>query len=184
MSLRGQTKAAVTAGALERLLVVASGPVNLALSASIVEGILPLEEAGTQDVATVRGITYRVTPIADRWGWAPFPVTPKTQLLLCGNRGQHRGFTVDLVLGLTEVDLQQIRPMPPHFACEERAWFKGFFLFRDTIALWVDPDWLLTPDKGAGPAESLGDTTTFVTESHSSTGGVIELEVIDAERTE
>jgi len=149
MSLLGQSKAAAAGGAFERLLVVASGPVKLALSAPIVHGMLPLGEAGIKDVATVRGITYRVTPLAGRWDGTPSPATPKTLLLLCEYRGQHRGFTVDQVLGLIEVAPRQLRPLPSHFACEERTWFNGFFLFRGTIALWVNPDWLLAPPKAA-----------------------------------
>ena len=184
MSLRGQSKAAATVGALEHLLVVASGPVNLALAARVVEGILPLEEAGAKDVATVRGVTYRVAPLAGRWGETPSPVTPNTQLLLCGNRGQHRGFTVDQVLGLTEVDPRQIQPLPPHFACEERTWFKGLFRFRDTVALLVNPDWLLASDKDAGTGERVVDTAKLITEGPRPTGNVRQLEVVDAEGTE
>jgi hypothetical protein len=170
MSLQGQTKAAAASGAFERLLVVTSGPVKLALSAPIFEGMLPLGKAGTKDIVTVRGITY--------------PATPKTLLLLCGYRGQHRGFTVDRVLGLTEVAPRQIRPLPPHFACEERTWFNGFFLFRDTIALLVNPDWLLAPGKDADAAESFGDTASCLTEDPCLTGDILELEIIDAERAE
>lgn len=184
MSLHGQSKTAAAGGACERLLVVASGPVKLALSAPVFEGMLPLWKAGTRDVVTVRGITYRVTPLAGRWDGTPSPTTPKTLLLLCGYRGQHRGFTVDRVLGLIEVNPRQIRPLPPHFACEERTWFNGFFLFRDTIALWVNPDWLLPPGKDADAAESFMDTATCITEAPCLTEDVIELEIIDAERAE
>src|SRR5438128_1026788 len=71
MSLHGQSKAAAAGGAFERLLVVASGPVKLALPAPIVQGMLPLGEAGIKDVTTVRGITYRVTSLAGRWEGMP-----------------------------------------------------------------------------------------------------------------
>ena len=91
------------------------------LSAPIFEGMLPRWKAGTRDVVTVRGITYRVTPLAGRWDGTPSPTTPKTLLLLCGYRGQHRGFTVDHVLGLTEVAPRRIRSLPPHFAWLQEA---------------------------------------------------------------
>ncbi|HZC68681.1 MAG TPA: chemotaxis protein CheW, partial [Nitrospirales bacterium] len=118
------------------------------------------------------------------WGGTPSPAMPTTQLLLCGNRWRHCGFTVDQVLGLIEVDPWQIRPLPPHFTWEERTWFNGFFLFRDTLALWVNPDWLLAPGKGADATESFVDTATFITEGPCLTGDVIELEVMDVERAE
>src|SRR5216117_4050976 len=175
MSLLGQSKAAAAGGEFERLLVVASGPVKLALPAPIVQGMLPLGEAGIKDI---------VTPLAGRWNKTPSPVMPKTLLLLCEYHGQHRGFTVDKVLGLIEVAPRQIRLLPSHFACEERTWFNGFFLFRGTIALWVNPDWLLAPSKGADAAENLEDTAPCITDGPCLTGDIIELEVIDAERAE
>ncbi len=184
MSLHGQSKAAPAGGTFERLLVFASGAVKLALSAPLVEGMLPLGEAGIKDVVNVRGITYRVTPLAGRWEGMPSPATPKTLLLMCGYRGQHYGFTVDQVLGLAEVAPQQVRPLPPHFVCEERTWFNGFFLFRGTIALWVNPDWLLAPGKYADAADCFGDTASCLTEDPCLTGDILELEIIDAERAE
>jgi chemotaxis signal transduction protein len=184
MSLHGQSKAAPAGETFERLLVFASGAVKLALSAPLVEGMLPLGEAGIKDVVNVRGITYRVTPLAGRWEGMPSPATPKTLLLMCGYRGQHYGFTVDQVLGLAEVAPQQVRPLPPHFVCEERTWFNGFFLFRGTIALWVNPDWLLAPGKSAAGAENLEDTALGDNDGPCLTGDIIELEVIDAERAE
>jgi len=52
------------------------------------------------------------------------------------------------------------------------------------IALWVNPDWLLAPGKGADAAESVVDTAPCITEGPCLAGDVIELEVIDAERAE
>src|SRR5437879_13586368 len=176
MSLQGQSKAAAAGGVCERLLVGASGPVRLALSAPIFEGMLPRWKAGTRDVVTVRGITYRVTPLAGRWDGTPSPTTPKTLLLLCGYRGQHRGFTVDHVLGLSEVVPQRIRSLPPHFVCEERTWFNGFFLFRDTIVLWVNPVWLIAPGKGADEAESFVERMPCLPEDMSATEVLIVLD--------
>ena len=68
MSLRGQTKSVAGAGATERVLVVTSGPINLAISATAVEGILPPEEAGVADPVTLREITYPITDLARRLG--------------------------------------------------------------------------------------------------------------------
>ncbi len=66
MSLRGQAKPTAGAGATERMLVVASGPITLAISATAVEGILPPEEVGTAETVTTRGITYSLADLARR----------------------------------------------------------------------------------------------------------------------
>src|SRR5207247_9677970 len=119
MSLLGQSKAAAVDGEFERLLVVASGPVKLALPAPIVQGMLPLGEAGIKDIVTVRGNTYRVTPLAGRWNETPSPVMPETLLLLCEYHGQDRGFTADKVLVLIEVAPGRIRALPSDLALED-----------------------------------------------------------------
>ncbi|MDO8546254.1 MAG: chemotaxis protein CheW [Nitrospirales bacterium] len=184
MSLRGQTKFVAGAGVTERMLVVTSGPINLAISATVVEGILPPEEAGMAGPVTVREITYPITDLARKLGNAPAAMTHDTRIILCGSRGFHRGFRVDQVLGLTEVEIRHLRTLPPHFAAEERTWFKGYFLYHEGIALWANPDWLVGDDPaGQSPEPLVG--TTRVMETHASRPGeVIELEVVNAERTE
>jgi hypothetical protein len=62
---------------------------------------------------------------------------------------------VDQVQGLMEVEAQHVRPLPPHFRRDERKWFAGFFLFQTTVALVVDPEWLLTQE---APVEVSTDT--------------------------
>lgn len=182
MSLRGQTKSVAGAGATERMLVVTSGPVNLAISAMAVEGILPPEDAGVKGPVTVREITYPITNLAQRLGHASAAGTTDPRIILCGSRGCHRGFRVDQVLGLTEVEIRHLRPLPPHFSGAERTWFKGYFLYHEGIALWADPDWLVGPDPGGESPEPLAGTTRFAAEQTRQSGEIIELEVVDAER--
>jgi hypothetical protein len=62
---------------------------------------------------------------------------------MCGAQETLRAFIVDEVCGLTDVPATAIRSLPPHFAGPERGWFSGLFLFRDAVALVVQPSWLL-----------------------------------------
>lgn len=183
MSLRGQTKFVTGAGVTERMLVVTSGPINLAISATVVEGILPPEEAGQAGPVTVREITYPVTDLARKLGNAPTAMTHDTRIILCGSRGFHRGFRTDQVLGLTEVEIRHLRPLPPHFAAAERTWFKGYFLYHEGIALWANPDWLVGDDPAGQSPEPLVGATRVVEAHASRPGEVIEVEVVNAERT-
>lgn len=183
MSLRGQTKFVAGAGVTERMLVVTSGPTNLAISATAVEGILPPEEAGSAGTVTVHEITYPVTDLARRLGYAPAASAHDPRVILCGSRGCHRGFRVDQVLGLTEVEIRHLRPLPPHFAAEERTWFKGYFLYHEGIALWANSDWLVGDDPAGQSPEPLVGTTRVVEAHANRLGEVIELEVVNAERT-
>jgi chemotaxis signal transduction protein len=184
MSLRGRTKVAARAGAAERMLVVTSGQVTLAISATAVEGILPPEEAGAAGPVTVREIAYPITDLARRLDCAPTAAAPDPRVILCGSRGCHRGVRVDQVLGLTEVEIRHLRPLPPHFAAEERTWLKGYFLYHEGIALWANPDWLVGDDPAGQAPEPLVGATRMAKAHAERPGEVIEVEVIHAERTE
>lgn len=182
MSLRGHSRSALAAATTERVLIVTSGPIMLAISATAIDGFLPLEET-TTGLVTVRGVSY---PISDLARWLSRPRTDQareSRVVLCGSRGRHRGFRVDQVLGLTTVDLTQIRPLPPHFMGEERTWYKGVFLYRDGVALWANPEWLVGPDVGGDPLLRRLDATGLEERRAIPSGAIIEVEAIHAERT-
>jgi chemotaxis signal transduction protein len=164
------------------MLVVTNGPINLAISATAVEGILPPEEAGVAGPMSVREITYPITDLARRLGHASAAAATDPRIILCGSCGRHRGFRVDQVLGLTEVDIRHLRPLPPHFAGEERTWFKGYFLYHGGVALWANPDWLVGPDPGDERPEPHSGATRHVEDHAGRASEVLELEVLDAER--
>ncbi len=183
MSLRGQTRSRAGAESTERMLVVTSGPLNLAISATAVEGILPPEQTGSKGPVTVREIIYPITDLARRLGHASASGTTDPRIILCGSRGLHRGFMVDQVLGLTEMEIRQLHPLPPHFSGEERTWFNGYFLYHEGVALWANPDWLVGPDPDGESAEAFPGATQFAAQHSNHTDEIIELEALDAERT-
>src|SRR5436853_1615003 len=112
MSLRGQTKD-TGAGSTERVLVMSSGAIYLAVSAPVIEGILPPEESAAAVVVSTRGITYHVTDLTRYFGQASVADATDRRVILCGNRNVHRGFRIDHVLGITDVYSRQILPLPP-----------------------------------------------------------------------
>ncbi len=73
-------------------------------------------------------------------------------------RHARRAFRVHAIVGLQEVESTRIKPLLPHFIGPEREWFSGMFLFRETIALVVQPSWLLSDDRYRG--ELLGRQST------------------------
>ncbi len=180
MSPEGQSRAEAAAGVLERLLVVTSGPMTVALTAPIVEDILPPEESGAVMVVTDREVTYHVSDLASRFAQTPTANAPDRRVILCGCDDRHWGFRVDRVLGSTDVDSRHIHPLPPHFTGEERTWFKGFILFQDTLALLVNPDWLLSHDADADVPRPPTDAKRVAADRQSK---ALELEVVDAEKT-
>jgi hypothetical protein len=85
-----------------------------------------------------------VTDLAARLGLPPSAATPDARIILCGEHRAKQAWQVDRAVGLTDVDLQRITPLPPHFAGVEQSWFTGLFLFRETVALLLNPGWLLS----------------------------------------
>lgn len=183
MSLQGKSRAETATEVMERLLVVTSGPTTVALTAPLIEDILSPEESDAAMVVTDQEVTYRVSDLASQLGQAPGIKAPGSRVVLCGCGNRHRGFRVDRLLGPADVDPRHIRPLPPHFTGEERGWFKGYFLFRDTIALLVNPDWLLDHEADADASGSLADANRVETSRLNRQGELRELEVVDAKRT-
>jgi CheW-like domain len=122
MRLQGKSRAETATEATERLLVVTSGPTTVALTAPLIEDILPPEESDATVVVTDQEITYHVSDLASRLGQVPATNAPDARVVLCGYGERHRGFRVDRLLGPTDVDPRHIHPLPPHFTGEERAW--------------------------------------------------------------
>lgn len=183
MSLRGHSRFALAAATTERVLIVTSGPIMLAISATAIDGFLPLEET-TTGLVTVRGVSYQISDLAEWLGRPLSDQARESRVVLCGSRGRHRGFRVDVALSLRTVNLAQVRPLPPHFMGEERTWYKGLFLYQEGVALWANPEWLLGPAVGRDSLMRL-DAPAWRMEDQAGHGdAIIELEVDNAERTE
>lgn len=168
MSLRGRTETRVHVSSTTRFLVVACAETCFALPADIVRGLMTLEEAGSAEAATALGVTYPLSDMAGRFGLPPVSFAPESRTILCTMGNFHKGFRVNQVLGLTDVEKERIRPLPPHFNGPERKWFSGLFLFRETVALLVNPGWLLGEETGPAQLPTLSATSrTALASSHA-----------------
>lgn len=147
MSLRGRTAGATVLVAEAQFLVVVSGGVPVAIPSDLVRGILQPEDSPREQTITWLGVAYPLTDLADRFGWPRAAWTAETRAILCGLGERMLALSVDQVLGLTDVDRRQIKPLPPHFSGPEREWITGLFLFRESVALVPDPAWLIGPQQ-------------------------------------
>lgn len=155
MSLRGRTEKVAPALGTMQVLVVACGNTYLAIPGAIVRGIVESAEAVQARIISLFGDTCRVTDLAARLGLTPSGVTQDARIILCGEQRARQAWRVDRALGLTNVDLQRITPLPAHFAGVEQNWFTGLFLFRDMAALLLNPGWLLSQSMDAFIAQPL-----------------------------
>lgn len=157
MSLRSRTDKVASALDTLPVLVVACGKTYLAIPGAIVRGVVEFGEAVEARIVSLFGETCRVTDLAARLGLAPVLLTPDMRIILCGEHRARQAWRVDRTLGLEDVEMQRITPLPPHFAGVEQSWFTGLFLFRDTVALLINPGWLLSQTMDAFVAQSLSE---------------------------
>lgn len=159
MSLRGRTEKVAPALGIMQVLVVVCGKTYLAIPSAIVRGVVEFGEAAEARIVTLFGEECRVTDLAARLGLPPAALTPDMRIVLCGEHRARQAWRVDRTLGIEEVDLQRIMPLPPQFAGAERNWFTGLFLFRDVVALLLNPGWLLSQSMDAFVAQALVEGT-------------------------
>ena len=157
MSLRNRTDKVASTLDTMQVLVVACGKTYLAVPGAIVRGVVEFGEAVEARIVSLFGEACRVTDLAARLGLAPVVLTPDMRIILCGEHRARQAWRVDRTLGLEDVNMQRITPLPPHFAGVEQSWFTGLFLFRDTVALLINPGWLLSQTMDAFVAQSLPD---------------------------
>jgi CheW-like protein len=161
MSLRNRTDKVASTLDTMQVLVVACGKTYLAIPGAIVRGVVEFGEAVEARIVSLFGEACRVTDLAARLGLAPVVLTPDMRIILCGEHRARQAWRVDRTLGLEDVDMQRITPLPPHFAGVEQSWFTGLFLFRDTVALLINPGWLLSQTMDAFVAQSLPEQTVL-----------------------
>lgn len=168
MSPLGRTETKSRASSTTRFLVVMCEETCFALPADIVHGLMTLEEAGPAEAVTTLGVTYHLRDMAAHFGLPPISSAPESRIILCTIGNFHKGLRVSQVLGLADVDNERVRPLPPHFVGPERKWFAGLFLFRETVALMVNPAWLLSEERGPAQLPQLrASPVTALASSHA-----------------
>ena len=143
MALRGYKAAATARDTQVRCLVVACGPCVLAVPADWVRSILTQGEVGYGETVSSGGVIYAVTDLTAHLRLPPLTPSTETRIILYGNEKRVCAFAVDRVLELVEPERHDLRPLPTQFRNAERHRLAGFFLYRETMALIVNPGWLL-----------------------------------------
>lgn len=143
MSLRGQA-ATITApvASTRQFLVVICSAVHFAIPAEIVRSIIQPDEGGTRTTLSAFGINSSPLHLAERFGLSGSYLSLDARIVVCGVPHMHQAYFVDSLTGLYDVQAAQLKPLPSPFAGPERRWFTGMFLFRESVALMVNPEWL------------------------------------------
>lgn len=153
MSLRGRHAGATSLAATFRFLIVTVGGTHFALHADRVQGLLTVEEAASAGSLIIQGVTYAGIDLAARLQLPAVADGPETRAVLLSNGTLRGNIRVAQVHGLKELDQSQVLPLPRHFQGEEQTWYQGMVLFEESVALVLNPAWLM---QGCGADQALG----------------------------
>lgn len=153
MSLRGRHAGAGSIAPTVRFLVVSAGGTYLALHADRIQGLLTIEEAGAAGVLTVQGLVYSYVDLAGRLHRSVDPEGPDMRVILFSKGSTRGNIRVAKVHGLKELEQSQVLSLPGQFRGEEQRWYQGMILFEDSVALVLNPAWVL---EACGPASAVG----------------------------
>jgi len=151
MSLRGQhsgSKPKLLADTSRFLIVGVSG-IPMALHADSVQGLLTIEETGSDRSPVVHGQTYLAIQLCDRIGLSPDQDGAETRVVLLSSGSARGSLRVAKVYGLEEVGRSRLLSLPPQFRSEEREWYRGILLLEEGVALILDLAWLIGANRSA-----------------------------------
>jgi chemotaxis signal transduction protein len=129
---------------LRFVMVTISGR-YLAVNAGSVEGVVTLRELERHGNSTIRDVVDRTGDLIVRLGISGDSTHPKTRTLLLTDRGMRGSIRVSEVLGLLQVHQSQVLPLPAQFSGVERGWYQGMILFEKSVAMILNPTWILEP---------------------------------------
>lgn len=153
MSLRGRHARATSLAPTVRFLVVTVGGTHLALHADRVQGLLTVEEAASAESLTIQGVAYAGIDLATRFQLPADTDGPETRVVLLSNGAARGNIRVAQVHGLKELEQSQVLPLPRHFHGEEQMWYQGMVLFEESVAVVLNPAWLM---QGCGAGHASG----------------------------
>ncbi|MGH7231799.1 MAG: chemotaxis protein CheW [Nitrospiraceae bacterium] len=190
MSLRTHREKAPTVidTHITSFLFVMCGETHVALPAGIIRGIVRPDDQGISEALTLLDVRTPVADLAARFG-LPSSFSADPRIVVCGMGEARRAFMVGAIVGLEDIESSKIRPLLPHFTGPERHWFSGMFLFRETVALAVEPHWLLSEDQtrlNVSPVEECGrqrhgGTASSPSGAYSLPSGPGQLDILELE---
>jgi chemotaxis protein histidine kinase CheA len=158
VSLRGRLHTVAPAAKILEFLMVVCGQTHFALQADMVRSIIRPDEGDAESMLSAFGVTTSPPHLSEHFGLTGSYLSPESRILVCGLQSTHVAFHVDRVMGLHDTDSTKIKPLLPHFMGPERRWIGGMFLFRQTVALVLNIDWLLSGDRrGRAVSSQVGE---------------------------
>jgi chemotaxis signal transduction protein len=149
MSIQEQGASAPSASSLRRFLIVTISGRYLALDAEFVERVLTIAELEKREDPTIQGVVERTGSLVMQLGNAAVPTHPTTRVVLLTDRRTRGSVRVSDVHGMLEIQQSQILPLSLQFSGVERDWYRGMILFEKSVAMILNPAWVLEAHEGS-----------------------------------
>ncbi len=125
-----------------RFLIVTMGGRLFAVDASVVQGLLTLDEVESPDAPEIHGVIYRRVDLTERLALEIDSIDTNARWVLMAEGDLRKSIRVGSVHGLMELPLSRMLPLPPQFTGPERFWYRGLILFQNSVAPILNTRWM------------------------------------------
>jgi chemotaxis signal transduction protein len=126
-----------------KVLIATIGGRYLGVEAGFVTGVLTMEELECGNDPAMQGVVDRTDELMMEFKMTDVPTHAHTPVVLLTSRGVRCTIRVNHVHGLLEIQPSQVLPLPAQFINVERHWYRGMILFEKSVAMILNPTWLI-----------------------------------------
>ncbi|MBK9306503.1 MAG: chemotaxis protein CheW [Nitrospira sp.] len=134
---------------LLHFIIVTIGRRYLAFEAGSIRELLTVQELECSEKPGIREVVDRTVDLIMQLNLTDVPIRPETPVVILTDQGSHCTIRVSHIHGQLEVQPSQILPLPTQFSSVERQWYRGMILFEQSIALILNPTWVLGEHVGS-----------------------------------
>lgn len=170
MSIQEQGASAPATSSLRHFIIVTIGRRYLAFEAGFTKALLTVQELERSENPGRRGVVDRTVDLIMQLNLTDVPIRPETPVVMLADQGIQCSIRVSHIHGRVEVQPSQILPLPAQFSNVERQWYRGMILFEKSIALILNPTWVLGEHVGSDVAHDQRTPLSFMDVQDSATG--------------
>ncbi len=170
MSIQELGVSAPTTSSLRHFIIVTIGRRYLAFDVGFTKELLTVQEFERSENPELRGVVDRTVDLIMQLNLTDVPIRPETPVVVLADQGIQCRIRVSHIHGRLEIEPSQILPLPAQFSSVERQWYRGMILFDRSIALILNPTWVLGEHAGSDVAHDQKTALSFIDLQDSAAG--------------
>lgn len=170
MSIQEPVESAPATSSLRHFIIATIGRRYLAFEAGFSKALLTVQEVERGENPELRGVVDRTVDLIMQLNLTDVPIRPETPVVILADQGIQCSIRVSHIHGRVEIQSSQILPLPAHFTSVERQWYRGLILIEHSIALILNPAWLLGEHAGSDATHDQETAQSFMDLQDSAAG--------------